>query len=313
MLKPLIDKIRSQTHLTMWVVLAAMLPGTIAMTQMWGLGVMWNVAVMSAMCLGVEYLCVRATKRTLDGSAMLTAWILALCLPPFTDLLVLAVAAVSAVGLAKHAYGGLGRNLFNPAMVGYAVVLVSFPQSLVIWPSDSVDAFTGATLLTDFRYREGLTVDEFNVHFADAVGASRAIAFGFLLGGLALIYMRIIHWRLPLAMVIGIAMAGLVGYDQGSSESLGSLTFHLFAGGTVMAAFFVVTDPVTCPQAARDQWIFGILVGILIYAMRAFSAYPDGIAFAILLANCLSPLLDRYTLARSQRDSNRIPTVQTDD
>ena len=274
------------------------------------------MGVLILLSCAVEALCTRTHTSVYDGSAVLTAVLLALCMPPWMDFHVLAVAALASIGLAKCAYGGLGRNLFNPAMVGYAVVLISFPPHLVGWPS--TDAFSGATLLTEFRYREGLTSDEFDHAYQLALGEARMIAASFLIGGIALLSLKLVHWRLPLAMVCGLGVAALFGYDQGSSGSLGGLSFHLISGGTVMAAFFVVTDPVTRPQAARDQWIFGILIGVLIYAMRGLSAYPDGIAFAVLLANSVTPLLDRYTLTAQKKEKTkanapeRIPTVQHD-
>ncbi len=291
-------------HIMLWV-LGALFPGVVAMTFVWGLGVVWNVAWLCILCVASEVAAlylkgVRQTSTLLfqlkDTSVLVTAVLIAICLPPFTHVGILALAALAAVGLAKHAYGGLGRNVFNPAMVGYAVVLVSFPQALATWPSGSgaeVDGFSGATLLTEFRYRSGITASEFELSQAAAVAQQRFVAFCFLAGGLLLAYKKLIAWRVTAGMFAGLALAALVGYDQGSSLSLGGAWFHWTMGGFMAAAFFIVTDPVTHPRQHRHQIIFGLTVGVFVYLIRAFGAYPDGIAFAVLFANCLTPFLNR--------------------
>ncbi len=286
----------------------ALVPGITALTYVWGWGVVWNVSFSIAFCLVVEAIALSLRGMPVgaslwDGSAVLTAILIAICLPPHMPLPVIFTAALVAIGLAKHAYGGLGRNIFNPAMVGFAVVLVSFPVDLGQWPSLTipaalkVDALSGATLLTEFRYRTGLTTDEFLTFHPDTYANQKIIAAAFCIGGIALIWRKVIHWRMPMAVCIGVGIGALFGYDQGASTSTGGWYFHLVAGGTMASAFFIATDPVTLAEKPSHQWLSGVLIGLLIYIIRAFGAYPDGIAFAILLANCLTPLLDR--LART--------------
>jgi electron transport complex protein RnfD len=296
-------------NIMLWV-LAALFPGFMAMTFVWGPGVLWNAAWLCILCLVSEALSLYlkgVQQRTAllfelkDASVLVTAILIAICLPPFTHVGILSLAALAAVGLAKHAYGGLGRNVFNPAMVGYAVVLVSFPQALANWPSaggTALDGFSGATLLTDFRYRSGTTVFEFEVSQATAVAQQRMIAFWFLAGGLLLVYKKLIAWRVTAGMFAGLALAALFGYDQGSSLSLGGAWFHWTMGGFMAAAFFVVTDPVTHPRQHRHQIIFGLTVGVFVYLIRAYGTFPDGIAFAVLFANCLTPFLNRLPAKR---------------
>ena len=192
----------------MWRVCLALVPGIAAMTYVWGWGVLWNIAWLILFCCVLESLFTLNARTTTvtDGSAVLTALLMAICLPPFVGLHVLVVAALFAIGLAKFAYGGLGRNLFNPAMVGYAAVLVSFPTALSQWPNAS-DALSGATLLTEFRYREGLTSAEFLLNVTGRWEAHVWLALAFGLGGVALLVMKIIHWRLPAAVTVGIALA----------------------------------------------------------------------------------------------------------
>lgn len=299
-----------KTQAIMLWVLAALFPGLVAMAFVWGPGVLWNAVWLCLLCLASEALALylRGVQQRAallfelkDASVLVTALLIAICLPPFTHVGILSLAALAAVGLAKHAYGGLGRNVFNPAMVGYAVVLVSFPQALANWPGTGgveLDGFSGATLLTDFRYRSGITVTEFEVSQATAMAQQRLIAFCFLAGGLLLAYKKLIAWRVTAGMFAGLALAALFGYDQGSSLSLGGAWFHCTMGGFMAAAFFIVTDPVTHPRQHRHQIIFGLTVGVFVYLIRAYGTFPDGIAFAVLFANCLTPFLNRLPAKR---------------
>ncbi len=294
-----------------WV-LVALLPGLGAMTYVWGIGIVYNVALLSIICLATEAAAVFAKQalgnapgentvkkwsgHLFDGSTLVTAWLIAICLPPFTNFGILSLAGLAAIALAKHAYGGLGRNIFNPAMVGYAVILVSFPSHLALWPASSdggIDHLTGATILSDFRYRVGITTTEFTSLFAPNLQDQRLIAYSFLAGGLFLLVKKLLAWRIPVSMLAGVGFAALFGYDQGSSMSSGSAVFHWTSGGFIAAAFFVATDPVTHPRGARPQIIFGFTVGLMTYLIRAYGTFPDGIAFAILFANCLTPLMNR--------------------
>jgi len=173
-------------------------------------------------------------------------------------------------------------------------VLVSFPKFMG-WPT-STDAFTGATALTTFKFHTGTVEDVWTPlnGFGAIAGAQwEWINLAFLLGGLGLVAWRLVAWRIPLAMLATIGILAALGYANTSSKSLGSPLFHWFSGGTMLAAFFVATDPVTHPVSARGQWLFGIIVGAMTFCIRAFGNYPDGVAFAILLANAITPYVDR--------------------
>ena len=302
-----------------WV-LVALLPGLAGMTFYFGLGVLWNLFWLSALCLATEVLVVALRTGSLspallraplqnnlgDGTTLLAAWLIAICLPPYVSIQILAVAALASIGLAKHAYGGLGNNIFNPAMVGYAVILLSFPQALAAWPALggaenlASDALSGATYLSEFRYRDAMTVDEFLLNNPQVMH-QQIIAGLFLLGGLGLIYLRIISWRIPLALLITVGLLASVTYDQGSTQSMGSAWFHWATGGTMAAAFFVATDPVTHPSRHSHQIIFAVSIGILLFVIRTQGNLPDGIAFAVLLANCATPLLNRIHRQREKQ------------
>ncbi len=295
-----------------WQVCLALVPGAAVLTVFFGWGVLQNLVVAILASLATEAACLALTgeeyptlrRRLSDGSAILTAMLIALALPPGCSVSVLIIACALALGLGKHAYGGIGQNLFNPAMVGYAAVLVSFPAALATWPSltNAVDGLSGATLLSSLTNERGLTLAElaagdFGVGQFGGVGVEWA-ALAFAATGLVLAWRRTLAWRVPAGMLLTLTIAGFIGFDGGSSNSLGSPMIHLFSGGTMLAAFFVVTDPVTHPSSARGQWLFGVLVGLLTYMIRSYAAYPDGIAFAVLLANCATPWLNR-TLARA--------------
>lgn len=295
----------------MLLVLLALTPGTLAMSVQWGLGVLWNIAWLLALCLATEaVMCtlrgITPRRHLLDASTAVTALLIGVCLPPDMPVLVLALAAVSSVSLAKHAYGGTGRNIFNPAMVGFAVALVSFPEAFATWSQLSqTDGLTGATQLSEFRYRDGITAAEFDLRYAATISAQETIAFLFAAGGAVLLALRIITWHVPVGCLLGLMLASLFGYDQGSSMSHGSFSFHLLSGGFIVAMFYVATDPVTHPRTRKMQVLFGALVGLLTYLIRAYGVYPDGIAFAILLANCTTPLLDRWQEhAHKEADQN---------
>ena len=295
--------------LMMRQVIWALLPTLAISAWLLGSGVLLNTLLAITLCLLLEAIALRVLNKPVktflyDGSALVTALLIALALPPLTPWWVTATGALFGIVVAKHLYGGLGHNLFNPAMVGYAVVLVSFPSALAHWPTP-VDGLTNATALVSLRHRDGLTI-------ADAWQATRGFGWlggyawewinaAFLAGGLALCAARLAAWRVVLSLLTTLAVLAAIGYDAGSSTSAGSPLFHLFTGATMLGAFFFATDPVSHPIAPRGQIIFGITVGAMTFAVRAYGNYPDGMAFGVLLANALTPYLDkRLTPAHAQ-------------
>lgn len=289
----------------MSLVLAALVPGIAMLCYFFGLDYLPRLLFAAAVGLSVESAALALQRRPLrpalaDGSTLVTCTLITVALPPTTSLGVLAVAVIAGVALGKHVYGGLGNNPFNPAVVGYAVVLVSFPAALAAWPQPT-DGLTAATALTTLRHREGQTIVE--LWAADpsfgAVGGYgwEWINAAFLLGGVVLMALRIAAWRVPVALLGALTLLATVFYDAGSSRSLGSPAFHLFSGGTCLAACFFATDPVTHPATARGQWLFGALIGAVAFLVRGFGNYPDGLAFGILLANAATPYLDRRLVA----------------
>lgn len=305
---------RNDTRRIMLTVAVCLAPGLMMQAVLIDFtGVLANILTAAVVALVTERVCLSMTgvpfARQLtggDASALVTGLILAAALPPGA-IGPVAFATALALGLGKHAYGGLGNNVFNPAMVGYAIVLVSFPAAIASWPAvDGTDALTGATVLTLFKYRGAATVEGIwsdSAGFGQFAGADYEwVALTYGLGAAVLFARHLAAWRPAAGMILALILSAAVGYDNGSSVSLGSPSYHLFAGGVLLAAGFVVTDPVTHPTSHRGQWLFGISVGLLIFAIRAWGNYPDGIAFAVLLGNALAPYLDRRLAPRTSHD-----------
>ena len=320
----------------MGLVLVAAIPGVIAMTVFFGPGTLVNIVWLALCATAVEAGILALRKRDIatglgDYSAIVTALLLALSMPPAAPWWTGLIGVFFAIVIAKHLYGGLGYNPFNPAMVGYAVLLIAFPVEMTRWlmpagstatlPSVSdalgqflgntpqaMDAFVGATALDQFKLARGaLTVSEFvsnNPLYGTLSGAGwEWVNAGFLAGGLYLLYRRLVSWHIPVAMLAALALMALFYNDGGSSASHGSPLFHLFGGATMLGAFFIATDPVTGPATATGKLWYGALIGILVYCIRVWGSYPDGVAFAVLLANFTAPAIDQFTRLASTGSS----------
>lgn len=297
----------------MALVLVTLVPGAVIQATTFGDGVLANVAIASITALALEALVAKlrrlaAIELLHDGSAVVSATLLALALPPSAPAGIVIAGALIAIGIGKHAFGGAGANPFNPAMVGYAALLLSFPALLAVWPNPSgVDGITGPTVLDAFKHRGGLTVADIWTP-AHGFGALGGIGWewlnaAYLLGGVVLIAARIVDWRIPLSILVSLTLVAAINYDGGSSSSLGSPFFHCFSGGTMLGAFFIATDPVTSPTTARGRVYYGILIGVTLFTIRTVSTYPDGVAFAVLFGNAAAPLIDRAVAQRAARSA----------
>lgn len=317
------------TQKVMQLVLLACLPGLIALTLFFGWGSFINILWLSSLALGLEALAVICRKRDVhvylsDYSALVTAVLLALCLPPGAPWWLGFTGIFFAIVIAKHLYGGLGYNPFNPAMVGYVVLLISFPVEMTNWflprgvgealpsfiesfstifsigNSSAIEGYTGATALEEFKLERGaLLVNEFwqqNLLFGRWSGTGwEWVNLGFLGGGLFLLYKKIFSWHIPASLLFMLTLLSALFYDGGSSASHGSPFLHLLGGGAMLGAFFIATDPVTAATTVRGKLIYGALIGTLVYVIRVWGAYPEGMAFAVLLGNFTAPLIDYYT------------------
>ncbi len=319
-----------------WVILLC-LPGLLAQTYFFGWGNVHNVLLCSAVAMFSEAAILAIRKRRIvfylrDYSALLTGVLLGIALPPLAPWWVSMIAASFAIIFVKQLYGGLGYNPFNPAMAGYALVLISFPLAMtttwsnpaplqdgfpalgqtlaVIWEqSAATDGLSGATPLDVYKHEikagTAETVTE-NPIFGSGIALGwEWVNAGFLLGGLMLLAMRIIHWQTPVGVILGIAIpAVLLSSD---ADQAVPLSLHLLAGATMFCAFFIATDPVSSATTPRGRLVFGLGVGALIYVIRTYGAYPDAVAFAVLLMNFAAPLIDAYTQPRTygHKKSNR--------
>jgi len=290
-------------------VLLALVPVLAVQVHLQGPRVLWLLGTAAVTALACEALALRLRRKPVapflrDGSVLVTAALLALAVPPTLPWWLMVFGAAVAVLLAKHAYGGLGQNPFNPAMVGYAVLLVSFPVEMTRWPSPGTgwDAMTGATALDALRtgLRESYTMREILTGPAfGTVGATDGewLNLAALAGGVYLLIRGIIRWQIPVAVLAGIAVPALLahGLDPGAHASAG---FHLASGATMLGAFFIATDPVSAAATERGRLIYGAGIGLLTWIIRSWGGFPDGVAFAVLLMNLAAPLIDRYTVPR---------------
>ncbi|MEM6640403.1 MAG: RnfABCDGE type electron transport complex subunit D [Pseudomonadota bacterium] len=304
----------AMSRMMLYVVLATV-PFSAYKTSVYGIGVLVHLLLCVAACMVTEFVCMRLRYRAgrpIDTSAILTGTLIACCVPALAPWYVSVFASVAAVGLAKHAFGGAGSNVFNPAMTGYALLLILFPEAMTRWPAESVTSFdsiraifgataagrwdtlTGATSLVELRSGLGqmkmlgeiLTTGDNAARGLGTWGTASIVA-----GGLFLLRMNVIRWQLPVSTLLGAAFcAGVLSAID--PDRFASATFHLSTGGILFAAFFIVTDPVTAARRGKARLVYGSGIGVLAILMRTLSAYPDGVAFAVLLMNALVPLLN---------------------
>ncbi|MDO8697946.1 MAG: RnfABCDGE type electron transport complex subunit D [Pseudomonas sp.] len=314
-----------RTQQVMLQVLLATLPGVLTLTWLFGVGILVNLLWAGLLALGFEAAILATRQRPIgfylrDGSALVTAVLLALALPPYAPWWLTLVAVGFAISFGKQLYGGLGQNPFNPAMLGYVVVLISFPLEMTRWPAPhSVgmlagieqifglaqlpDGWSQATALDVLKINKSLTIDELwlnNPAFGSLGGnAVEWVNGAFLLGGLYLLHKKLISWHAPLGMLGALFVMSLVFWNGSGSDSNGSPLFHLLTGASMLGAFFIVTDPVSGATSNLGRIIFGAGVGVLVYIIRTWGGYPDGVAFAVLLMNLAAPTIDYYSRPRT--------------
>ena len=324
----------------MATVMLALVPATLYGFWLYGWPaiLLWSVAMATALLAeaGALLLQGRAAKATLlDGSAALTAWLLALSLPPFAPWWVAAIGSIFAIVIAKQVFGGLGQNVFNPAMAARVMLLISFPVEMTLWAAPTPmfsghapgflqslaitfggahwDGMASASLLGHVKteFTRGIDLaSSLPAHFASVHGGLQDAAWGrragslgetggllLLAGGVFLIVRGIITWHAPVAMLLGVAAPALLAHAIDPAHYLGVLP-HLLSGGLMLAAFFIATDPVTSPNTPAGMFVFGLLCGGLTWVIRSWGGYPEGVAFAVMFLNALTPIIDRYVKPR---------------
>lgn len=314
-------------------VLLALVPGIFAYAWVYGGGILVTLSIATVTALVSEAVLLKIRQRPLqpylsDLSAVVTAWLLALALPPLAPWWLVVVGTFFAIVVAKQLYGGLGYNPFNPAMVGYAVLLISFPVIMTKWPAPlllaqtqlgfmdqlqfifgnvlpagvKVDAVTSATPLDYLKTQLMLNHEVSNITQAPIFGVLGAkggefVTTAYLLGGLYLVQQRIISWHLPTAFLTALAAISLIFFAIDPAHFTNPL-FHLMSGASMLCAFFIITDPISGPTTPRGKLYFAAGVGIITFLIRVYGGYPDGVAFAVLLMNMCVPLIDTYTQPR---------------
>ncbi|TDX49024.1 RnfABCDGE type electron transport complex subunit D [Orenia marismortui] len=284
--------IRSKESISniMYSVVLALLPATLAAVYYFGIQALILIITCSVTAIITEWCFQKARgipATIIDGSALLTGLLLALTLPPQLPIWMAILGSIIAIALGKQVFGGLGYNFFNPALVGRAFLLASFPVAMTTWKM--VDVTSSATPLGGDPNMIAIK-DLFLGRVAGSLGETSAAAI--ILGGLYLLYKGYIDWRIPVGYLGTVALlTTFVGK--------GGPIFHLLAGGLMLGAFFMATDMVTTPVTKKGRWIFGIGCGILLVIIRVYGGLPEGVLYSILLMNMFVPIIDKYTLPRA--------------
>ena len=316
-------------------VLLALVPAALAHVWFFGPGLVFNLLVAAAACAGGEALMMRLRGRPpmralSDYSALVTAALLAFALPSLTPWWVTATAGLFAIIVAKHLYGGLGFNIFNPAMAGYVVVLVAFPMHLNLWVAPRMGDidYQFLTTLQTLQYTltgalpDALGYDQISratpldamksglndmrtpaeIRSLPIMGDFGGVGWEWIgnfiaIGGLWLMIRKVIRWHIPLGVGAGLLVpAGIMWLISPGTEP--SPGFHMFSGAALLCAFFIATDPVSAAASPKGRFIYGAGIGFLIYAIRTWGADVDGVAYAVLLMNMAVPVIDRITRPR---------------
>ncbi|MCE0492966.1 electron transport complex subunit RsxD [Vibrio salinus] len=323
-----------------WVAITA-LPGLLAQVYFFGWGTLVQLILGIALALIMEFVVAVLRKRAPgsmlnDYSAIVTAWLLAVAIPPLAPWWMITIGLLFAIIVAKQLYGGLGQNPFNPAMIGYIVLLIAFPLQMTSWlppmslssnHSSVLDAikviFTGyngaglsvqqlrlgvdgVTMATPLDTIKTSLHAGLSLHDALSKPQFGAIAgigwqwvnIAYLIGGMVLLKLKVIQWHIPVTVIAGLVLSSFVGHLL-SPETISSPVIHLFSGATMLGAFFIATDPVTASTTIKGRLIFGLFIGVMIFIIRTWGGFPDGVAFAVLLGNMGVPLIDYYTKPRT--------------
>ena len=310
----------------------AALPALMTHIYLFGYGILIQLMLATLTLIVVESLMLKLRGRPVlpfitDLSGTITITGLVFCIPPEAPWWIVVSGCAFALIFGKHLYGGLGNNPFNPAMLGYAFLLISFPVHMTNWslPLElsahslsfmesahiifagqlqnlAVDAYTGATPLDEVRtgLSQGITVTQTLAQQASLTSGLSPWAWvniAFMLGGLWLIITRTVSWQFPVGFLGALALMAFV-FNQINPDIYAPVSFTLLTGGTMLAAFFIITDPVTASTTPRGRFIYACGIGVLVYVIRNWGSFPDGIAFAILLMNIAVPLIDQYTQPR---------------
>lgn len=298
------------TQKIMYRVVYAMIPALIWSVFVFGLDAIRVTLIAVVACLAIEYLIQKylmKVKPTItDGSALITGILLAFNVPANLPWWIIIIGAIAAMGIGKLSFGGLGNNIFNPALVGRVFLLISFPVQMTSWPVNKqagIDAVTSATPLG--LLKEGINngtpiseiagLPQMNDMLLGNIGGSlgEISAALLVLGGIYMLWKKVITWHIPVSILLTVvAIAGI--FWAVDPEVYVNPVYHLLTGGLMLGAIFMATDMVSSPMTAKGQIIYGVGIGVITISIRMFGAYPEGISFAILIMNAVTPLLNYY-------------------
>ncbi|MEI6898129.1 MAG: electron transport complex subunit RsxD [Psychromonas sp.] len=327
---------RSTSQIMLWVI-ACLIPGVALQSYFYGYANLLQILLASITALSAEAAILKIRKRPIintlkDASALLTGILIAISIPPLAPWWIVVIGTGFAIVFVKQLYGGLGQNIFNPAMAAYVLLLISFPVQMTAWIpmislqpfelsfldqintvltghtfdgysvaqlSVSVDGLTMATPLDTVKnsLRAGFTTTEIFDSASFKASSSQAtlwINLGFLLGGIILLTKRIILWMIPISFLAGMTLFSFIAFAYQPDLNV-SPAFHLLSGATMLGAFFILTDPVSASTTVKGRLVYGFLIAFLVILIRNIGGYPDAIAFAVLLSNMCVPLIDYYT------------------
>ena len=329
--------IRLSTEKLMKMVILCLIPGIALQCYFFGIGVLIQIILASLVALASEAMILKIRKRPIsltlkDNSALLTGVLIAISIPPLAPWWIITIGTFFAIVFVKQLYGGLGQNLFNPAMAAYVLLLISFPVQMTTWiPNHSLLPFSTSLFDQINAFFTGFTSDGYTVQqlSVDIDGLTMAtpldttrnalqsgqlitdivqsaaykssswqaihwINLGFLLGGLVLLYKRVIQWYIPIGFLAAMSVFSSIAFFYNPEINV-SPFFHLFSGATMLGAFFILTDPVTASTTVKGRILYGVLIALIVVIIRNIGGYPDAVAFAVLLGNMCVPLLDYYT------------------
>ena len=299
------------TRKIMYRVVYAMIPALLWSVFVFGIDALRVTLIAVAACLAFEYIIqkylMKINPSTTDGSALVTGILLAFNVPADIPWWIIVIGSLAAIGIGKLSFGGLGSNIFNPALVGRVFLLISFPVQMTSWPVNrqaEVDSVTSATPLGIIK--EGLTSGTPVSQIAQDLPATSDMLLGniggslgeisallLILGGLYMLYKKVITWHIPVSVIasVGIIAAIFWGADP---QSYVNPVYHLLTGGLMLGAIYMATDMVSSPMTPKGQIIYGVGIGVITISIRLFGAYPEGISFAILIMNAFTPLINTY-------------------
>jgi len=293
----------------MYAVVISLVPAVFASLYFFRLRALLLLLCCVAACLATEAIFLSLRKKPLrallDGSAIITGLLLAMTLPPSLPLDMAIIGAVIAIAIGKQVFGGLGYNIFNPALVGRAFLQTAFPVAMTTWIpplTQTINTATYATPLGDLKFQDAMAQstlvplkDLFFGNTGGCLGETSALAL--IIGGLFLLFRRVIDWRIPLGIILSLSVFTGIFWLANPGKYASPL-FHLLAGGLLLGALFMATDMVTSPITSLGAWIYAFGIGIVIGLIRLFGGFPEGVMYSILFMNTFVPLLNRYTRPR---------------